>query len=110
MKGDFDKIDGCINQGGYTEHNPHFGDDLVELRASLSKSTTSGSMPINYEKCHRLLAEGDFVLSVCEGYADHIPFSFFDLYRLKAEKIVEHWDTIEAIPAKDEWKNSNGKF
>jgi len=25
-------------------------------------------------------------------------------------KIVEHWDTIEEIPAKSEWKNSNGKF
>ncbi|MGO6986349.1 hypothetical protein [Rhizobium leguminosarum] len=25
-------------------------------------------------------------------------------------KIVEHWDTIEAIPAQSEWKNQNGKF
>ena len=25
-------------------------------------------------------------------------------------KIVEHWDTIEEIPAKENWKNANGKF
>ena len=110
IQGNLDNIDDYINQWNYTEHNPRFGDDLVGLRANLSKSTTSGSIPISYEKCHRLLAEGDFVLSVCEGYANQIPFSFFDLYRLKAGKIVEHWDTSEAIPHRDEWKNSNGKF
>jgi hypothetical protein len=25
-------------------------------------------------------------------------------------KIAEHWDTIETIPPKEQWKNSNGKF
>jgi hypothetical protein len=24
--------------------------------------------------------------------------------------IAEHWDTLEAIPPRDQWKNSNGKF
>ena len=110
IHGRLDKMDNYINQEHYTEHNPRFGDDLVGLRATLSKSTISCSIPISYEKCHRLLAEGDFVLSVCEGYANQVPFSFFDLYRLKVGKIVEHWDTTEAIPPRDEWKNSNGKF
>jgi hypothetical protein len=27
-----------------------------------------------------------------------------------AALLVEHWDTIEAIPPRDQWKNSNGKF
>jgi predicted SnoaL-like aldol condensation-catalyzing enzyme len=25
-------------------------------------------------------------------------------------KLVEHWDTIKAVPARSEWKNNNGKF
>jgi predicted SnoaL-like aldol condensation-catalyzing enzyme len=25
-------------------------------------------------------------------------------------KIAEHWDTIEEIPAREQWKNDNGKF
>jgi predicted SnoaL-like aldol condensation-catalyzing enzyme len=25
-------------------------------------------------------------------------------------RIAEHWDVIEAIPAKETWKNNNGKF
>ena len=110
IHGHLEKLDDYINQEHYTEHNPLFGDDLVGLRAILSKSTTGGSIPINYEKCHRLLAEGNFVLSVCEGYANQTPSSFFDLYRLKGGKIVEHWDTTEAIPPSSEWKNNNGKF
>ena len=104
-----ERLDDCINQNHYTEHNPRFGDDLVELRAILSKTTTDG-FSISYEKCHRLLAEGNFVLSVCEGYANQTPSSFFDLYRLEDGKIVEHWDTTEAIPPRSEWKNNNGKF
>jgi predicted SnoaL-like aldol condensation-catalyzing enzyme len=25
-------------------------------------------------------------------------------------RIAEHWDTLEAIPPRDQWKNSNGRF
>ena len=31
-------------------------------------------------------------------------------YVLENGKIAEHWDVIEAIPAKEDWKNNNGKF
>ena len=105
-----EKLDDYINQEHYVEHNSRFGDDLIGLRAILSKSTNGDSIPTSYVKCHRLLAEGNFVLSVCEGYVDQIPTSFFDLFRLKGEKIAEHWDTTETIPPHSEWKNNNGKF
>ena len=36
--------------------------------------------------------------------------AFYDLYRIDNDKIVEHWDVIEEIPAEKDWKNSNGKF
>jgi hypothetical protein len=32
------------------------------------------------------------------------------LGRLYGGMIAEHWDIIEAIPPKSEWKNDNGKF
>ena len=110
IQGHFEKLDDYINQEHYAEHNPHVGDNLVELSSALSKSPNDGSISIKYEKCHRLLAEGSFVLSVCEGYANQNHFSLFDLYRLKDGQIVEHWDTTEAIPPQSEWKNNNGKF
>ena len=110
IQSDLEKMNDYINQEHYTEHNPRLGDDLVDLRSSLSGPINDISVPINYKKCHRILAEGNFVLSVCEGYINQVHSSFFDLYRLKDGKIIEHWDTTEAIPPRSEWKNSNGKF
>jgi predicted SnoaL-like aldol condensation-catalyzing enzyme len=39
-----------------------------------------------------------------------LDFAFYDLFRVENDKIAEHGDTIEAIPARQEWKNDNGKF
>jgi len=110
IQGNIEKLYTYLNQECYTEHNPSLGDDLVNLRSILSSSDNGDSVSIVYKKCHRVLAEGNFVLSVCEGYVNKIPSSFFDLYRLENGRIVEHWDTTEAIPPRSEWKNNNGKF
>ncbi len=110
VQGDLDRLNDYISQECYTEHNPDIGDDLIQLKSILSSSNSDGFKFSEYKKCHRLLAEGNFVLSVCEGYAKQTHSSFFDLYRLKDGKIVEHWDTTEAIPPRSDWKNDNGKF
>ena len=110
IQGDLDKLNDYISQDHYTEHNPGIGDDLSQLKSVLSDYNSGSFASVEYKKCHRLLAEGNFVLSVCEGYAKQIYSSFFDLYRVKDGKIVEHWDTTEAIPPQSEWKNNNGKF
>ena len=110
INGCIEKLGNYINAEQYMEHCPRFGNDLDKLSAALSKPNTDGSISINYKKSHRFLADGNFVLSVCEGSANQIESSFFDLYRLNDGKIVEHWDTTEAIPSRDKWKNNNGKF
>ena len=94
----------------YTEHSPDFGDDLARFRTVLSDPLGNKHNAFRYEKLHRLLAEGNFVLSVCEGYSGKVLSSFYDLFRLSNGKIVEHWSTTEAIPPHSEWKNNNGKF
>jgi len=108
--GYLEKLNDYINHEHYTEHNPYLSDNLVGLRSILATSKSDDSISTEYIKCHRILAEGNFVLAVCEGYANNAPSSFFDLYRLEAGHIVEHWDTTEAIPPRHEWKNNNGKF
>jgi len=98
-----------IDAKNYMEHSPNFSDDLGQLTRRLTPSNNAEA-GILYRKCHRLLAEGNFVLSVCEGIVDNEHSSLFDLYRLRGGKIIEHWDTTEILPARSEWKNNNGKF
>ena len=60
----------------------------------------------------RAVAEGDLVaLHTHQTWPDNDQYVTMDFFRFDAKgKIVEHWDTIETIPAKSEWKNENGKF
>ncbi|MGY8869396.1 MAG: nuclear transport factor 2 family protein [Pseudomonadales bacterium] len=104
------KIPNFVSSESYEEHNPRLADGLSSLHAALSEHPVSGVVFIQYDKLHKLLAEGNFVLSACEGLRDGIHTSFYDLYRIENDKIVEHWDTSESIPPRNQWKNENGKF
>jgi predicted SnoaL-like aldol condensation-catalyzing enzyme len=57
-----------------------------------------------------ILGEGNFVLAVSEGQFLGKHVAFYDLFQIENGKIAEHWDTIEEIPPKENWKNNNGKF
>ena len=91
------------------QHNPHLADGRQAYRDMLM-ARTDGQPRVRYDRLHRVLAEGNFVLSMCEGLNDGTHTSFYDLWRLAEGRIVEHWDTIETIAPRHEWKNDNGKF
>ena len=103
-------IDNFINVSEYCEHSPKLSDDLTDFRNLLSMSKSDEKAGLNYQKSHRVLAEGSFVLAAGEGMMHGVHSALFDLFRLENGMIVEHWDTVEAIPARSEWKNDNGKF
>jgi len=104
-----ERLDHYIDDAPFTQHNPRIADGLAALRSAL-EATSGEASTIGYDRIHRVLAEGNFVLSVSEGTLGGVHTSFYDLFRLSGGKIVEHWDTIEAIPPRSEWKNDNGKF
>lgn len=110
IRGNMDKIPNFIDERSYTEHNPRLVDGRSSVRNALSASRGGHELTIDYQQLHRLLAEGNFVLSVCEGYREGRHTSFYDLYRLEDGRIVEHWDTTESIAPRSEWRNENGKF
>ena len=47
---------------------------------------------------------------VSEGTLGGRHTAFYDLFRVQNGKVAEHWDVIEPIAPKDQWKNQNGKF
>lgn len=98
-----------ISTTQYMQHNPAVPDGLAPLGEALEVMAKAGT-PMVYTKNHMILGEGNFVLAVSEGQFLGKHVAFYDLFRIESGKVVEHWDTIEEIPAREQWKNSNGKF
>ena len=109
MGGNPGKITDYISPEKYYQHNPAVADGLDGLGKALQKMAETG-MPMRYTKNHMLLGQGNFVLTASEGQFLGKHVAFYDLFRIEDRKIVEHWDTIEQIPLKENWKNNNGKF
>ena len=105
---EFNRLEGFVEEG-LLQHSPDMADGRDALRAALEEAK-DGVPRLRYAQLHRVLAEGNFVLTLCEGERDGVHSSFYDLYRLRDGMIVEHWDTVEAIAPRSEWKNTNGKF
>lgn len=103
------KITEYISTEKYLQHNPAVPDGLGPLGEALEAMAKAGT-PMVYTKNHMILGEGNFVLAVSEGQFLGKHTSFYDLFRIESGKIVEHWDTVEEILARDQWQNNNGKF
>jgi predicted SnoaL-like aldol condensation-catalyzing enzyme len=109
VNGRMDKLAGYFDGDKYTQHNPQIPDGLSGLGGALQAMAKQG-ITMKYDRIHRVLGEGSFVLVSSEGNFASRHTSFYDLFRVENGKIVEHWDTIETIAPPTEWKNSNGKF
>lgn len=109
VAGGVDRLADYIDAGRFAEHNPGLWDDVAALRGALEKPYEAGRW-IDYRRLHRVLAEGNFVLTVCEGEKAGVHSAFYDLFRVAEGRIVEHWDTVEKVAPRDLWKNDNGKF
>ncbi len=109
VNGKMEKIGGYFDGDNYIQHNPQIGDGLSGLGKAMQYMASKG-ISMKIDKVHRVLGEGNFVLVVSEGTFGGVPTSYYDLFRVENGKIAEHWDVMETIAAKAEWKNANGKF
>ncbi len=97
-----------ISATQYDQHNPQVADGLDGFGAFLGELAARGEAMV-YRKLHRLVGQGNFVVSFCEMELAGTPMAVFDIWRLEGGSIVEHWDNMEPIAPRDEWANS-GKF
>ena len=104
-----DELERYVDPDCFTQHNPQIADGIAALRSTLKERHDDGAN-LHYDRIHRVFAEGSFVLAQCEGYRSGTHSAFYDLYRVSGGRLVEHWDTVETIPPRSEWKNDNGKF
>ncbi|WP_343329310.1 nuclear transport factor 2 family protein [Polaribacter staleyi] len=109
VNGKMEKLAGYFDGDNYIQHNPQIADGLSGLGKALEYMASQGII-MKYNKVHRVLGEGNFILTISEGTFGDKHTSFYDLFRVENGKIAEHWDVMETILPKGEWKNSNGKF
>lgn len=102
------KITEYISTEQYDQHNPQIKDGLSGIVEAVQYLTSQNNM-FKYTKIHKVLGEGNFVLTVSEGEWSGKSQVFYDLFRMKEGKIVEHWDVIQEIPTEG-LTNNNGMF
>ncbi len=104
--GKFDKVTDYISREQYNQHNPYIGDGLEGIRQHLQEVRDKGA---RYLKVHRVIGQGNFVVALSHALVCAEDWAFFDIFRLKDGKLVEHWDVQEKIGPEETWNNS-GKF
>jgi predicted SnoaL-like aldol condensation-catalyzing enzyme len=109
VNGWFDRLSTYRDPSNYTEHDPQIGDSNREYEDTVRGWARKG-LAREYTSVHKVLAEGNFVLVMSEGTLAANPVAYYDMFRVQNDRIVEHWNTIEPIPTREFWKNSNGKF
>jgi predicted SnoaL-like aldol condensation-catalyzing enzyme len=103
-----EKITDHISAERYDQHNPGIKDGLAGIIEAVEYLTANNAM-FKYSKIHKVLGEGDFVLTVSDGEWKGKQHVFYDLLRFEAGKAVEHWDVIQEIPTEN-LANDNGMF
>jgi predicted SnoaL-like aldol condensation-catalyzing enzyme len=109
VNGRMETLAGYFDGDNYIQHNPHITDQLSGLSTALQEWTKQG-ITLKFDRVHKILAQGNFVLAISEGALGGRHTAFYDLFRVQNGKIAEHWDVLEAMVPKDQWKNPNGKF
>ncbi|AWH88478.1 nuclear transport factor 2 family protein [Limnobaculum parvum] len=92
----------------YTQHNPLAQDGIEGLKnyiAYLKKER-----PQTHNEIKQVFTDGDYVILHVKStqYPDDIGLAIIDIFKLKDEKIIEHWDVIQPIPTAA--ANNNGMF
>ena len=109
MVGDLSRAKEFVSAQTYIQHHPMVRDGLDGLAEAFGQWAEEG-VEVAYSKVHMVLGKGNFALVVSGGRFNDNDVAFYDMFRLADGKIVEHWDVVEEIPARDTWQNSNGKF
>jgi len=102
------KITDYISAEQYDQHNPAIKDGLNGIVEAVQYLTAQNNM-FQYTKIHKVIGEGNFVLTISEGEWNGTTNAFYDLLRFENGKAVEHWDVIQPVPAEG-MANNNGMF
>ena len=97
-----------ISSDQYDQHNPAIKDGLSGIMEAVEQLSAQNNM-FQYTQIHKVMGEGNFVLTISEGVWNEKNQVFYDLFRFEDGKAVEHWDVIQEIPTEG-LAHDNGMF
>jgi predicted SnoaL-like aldol condensation-catalyzing enzyme len=94
----------------YVQHNPNVADGKEALRQLIKSFPPREKDTPPSGEIVRVVAEDDLVVLHVKNYSWPSPNggAIVDIFRVENNKIVEHWDVVQAIPEKS--KNNNTMF
>lgn len=107
MFGDTKELTKYFNGDEYIQHNPYIANNFSSLEKGFEKLVKEGLTP-NHKKIEKIFGQGNFVLVIRSAELNGEDYSVYDLFRVKDNKIIEHWDVVEKIDKNP--KNNNLKF
>jgi len=82
----------------YIQHNPNVADGrqaIIDATKIWFKGGTKSKI-----KFLKIIAEKDLVFLHIKGNYGQGDISIMDVFRIEDNKIIEHWDAIQAVPEK----------
>ena len=104
IDGKVDTVTNFISTSQYDQHNPTVEDGLEGLKEHIQEFKDQG-VTARYIKIYQVIGQGNFVVALSHSMQNDDDWCFYDLFRLKDGKIVEHWDIQEKFHPEKQWKN-----
>ncbi|MGO3363062.1 MAG: nuclear transport factor 2 family protein [Corynebacterium sp.] len=106
---DYDGFRRYTRDGVFLQHSPDIADGVDAVIGFLSDLKAKGEGLV-YDKLHRSVADGQFVLTHSEGSIAGQRHSYMELWHLKDGVLSEMWDAISEVPADGEALHTHGIF
>ncbi len=103
QNGNHSALEKYVSTKQYIQHNPNVPDGIDAVKQFLE------TQDFNYDFIFKVIGQGDHVMAYSKATFNGVELAVFDIFRVESGRIVEHWDNMESIPAREEWKNT-GKF
>lgn len=107
--GDYSGFERYSDGKTFYQHSPDIGDGVKPVIDFLEQLKADGSALV-YNKIHRTVADGQFVLTHSEGSIAGARHAYFELWRVENGKIIELWDSIPAVPSDEDAVHNYGIF
>ena len=109
INGDYEGFRRHTDGEHFLQHSPDIADGVDSVIDFLVKLRDAGEGLV-YDRLHRTVADGPFVLTQSEGSIGGQRHAYYELWRVEDGRLAEMWDAIPEVPADSDAVHDNGIF